>query len=206
MPQGPAADKGRCAARTPGVVRARGSQSTLASVMTVLTSPADGDPPAASLIAAAQHLGQTVVADSLTPPAGSVAERLVLSAVVLGAAERQMLDIQNELAQGASQRQALSDAVRVTAEVACGDHPGRRWLWLGWRAAHLLTQLDNAPASVGQDTAKAAAEAVHAAALILQAQATALRDGLDSDGLPATTVADARRALVSALQVLEGFG
>jgi hypothetical protein len=175
--------------------------------MTVLTSPAEGDPPAVgNLIAAAQHLGQTVVADSLTPPAGSVAERLVLSAVVLGAAERQMLDIQNELARAGSQRQALSDAVRVTAEVACGDHPGPRCLWLGWRAAHLLTQLDNAPASVGQDAVKAAAEAVHAAALILGAQAAALRDGLDSDGLPATTVADARRALVSALQVLEGFG
>lgn len=99
--------------------------------MTVLTSPAEGDPPAVgNLIAAAQHLGQTVVADSLTPPAGSVAERLVLSAVVLGAAERQMLDIQNELARAGSQRQALSDAVRVTAEVACGDHPGPRCLWL----------------------------------------------------------------------------
>ena len=175
--------------------------------MRVLTSPADGDPPAAaSLIAAAQHLGQTVVADSLTPPAGSAAERLVLSAVVLGAAERQMLDIQNELAHAAPQRQALADAMRVTAEVACGDHPGRRWLWLGWRAAHLLTQLDTAPARVDQDAVKAAAEAVHAAALILQGQARALRDGLGSDGLPAATVADARSALVSALQVLEGLG
>jgi hypothetical protein len=176
--------------------------------MTLLTSPADGQPPVAdSLIAAARHLGQLVVADSLTASAGSVAERLALSAVVLGAAERQMLDAENELAGATPQRQALADAARVTAQVACGDNPIPRRLWLGWRAAHLLTQLDTVPAAGGQDAAavKVAAEAAHAAALILQAQATVMRAGPEPGALPAAMVTQARSALISALQALDGL-
>lgn len=174
--------------------------------MTLLTSPADGRPPEAdSLIAAARYLGQVVVADSLTASAGSVAERLALSAVVLGAAERQMLDAQHELAGMTPQRQALADAARITAQVACGDGPIPRRLWLGWRAAHLLTQLDTVPSPGGQDAVavKVAAEAVHAAALMLQAQATAMREGPEPGALPAATVAQARSALTNALQALD---
>jgi hypothetical protein len=176
--------------------------------MTLLTSPADGRPPAAdSLIAAARHLGQVVVADSLTASPGSVAERLALSAVVLGAAERQMLDAQNELAGATPQLQALADAARITAQVACGDGPIPRRLWLGWRAAHLLTQLDTVASTGGQDAAavKVAADAAHAVALILQAQATAMRGGLEPGALPAAMVAQARSALTSALQALDGL-
>jgi hypothetical protein len=176
--------------------------------MTLLTSPADGRPPAAdSLIAAARHLGQVVVADSLTASPGSVGERLALSAVVLGAAERQMLDAQNELAEVTPHRQALAEAARITAQVACGDGAIPRRLWLGWRAAHLLTQLDTLPSTGGQDAAavKVAADATHAAALILQAQVTAMREGPEPGALPAAMVAQARSALTSALQALDSL-
>jgi len=114
-----------------------------------------------------------------------------------------MLTAESEFMQAPPDQQTFASAARVTAQVACGDHAGKTRVWLGWRAGHLLNQLDAVRGSgvLDNDALAVAADAVHAAALILHAAACS-RDS-SAGSLPAATAAKVRGALASALQALD---
>ena len=127
-------------------------------------------PPAAGdLIEAARLLGVVTVPEPAEHPIGRPADLLALSAIVLGAAETQVVQAEQAAVEAGGDIATVCDAADLTAHLICDDDTWQTRQWLGWHTGRLVHHLESAehgghlPVPAGQ----MAAECVRAVLILL---------------------------------------
>jgi len=174
--------------------------------MTQLGDARDDDTRLRDLAEAARLLGCDLSPEAVPPP-GQDGGPLVMAAVVLGAAEAQMVNAESEILQLGGTVADIKSAADVSALVTTAGDPwsGRRWLL--WHASRLIHQLYSAegrgalPPKVGGATARC----VYAVHHLLVELADGYEDHADLDRIPARAVTPAREELLTALNELAGL-
>lgn len=126
--------------------------------------PAVGD-----LIEAARLLGVVTVPDPTERDIGRPADVLALSAIVLGAAENQVVQAEQAAVDSGGDLATVCGAADLTAHLMCDDDTWQTRQWLGWHTGRLVHHLERAereghlPGPAGQ----MAAECVRAVLMLL---------------------------------------
>lgn len=137
-------------------------------------SPQSGDPEArppavGDLIEAARLLGVVTVPDPVEREIGRPGDLLALSAIVLGAAENQVVQAEQAAVDAGGGLATVCDAADLTAHLMCDDDTWQTRQWLGWHTGRLVHHLERAegeghlPVPAGE----MAAECVRAVLILL---------------------------------------
>ncbi len=171
-----------------------------------MTGPAearDGPRSLADLVEAARLLGCGLPAEAV-PTSGQPGERLILAAVVLGAAEIQVVNAESEILQLGGTVADARSAADVTALVTTSADPWACRRWLMWHSGRLIHQLTAAerrgdlPPEVGAATARC----IYAVHQLLVELSGAGEDQPDLDRIPGRAVTEALEELRTALDDL----
>jgi hypothetical protein len=139
------------------------------------------------------------------PTSGQPGEVLIITAVVLGAAEVQVVNAESEILQLGGTVEDAKGAADVTALVATAGDLGSYRRWLTWHAGRLIHQLRSAEQR-GALPAKAGSAAAHSVLAAFQLLVELADDGADPSGLDqvsAQAVTQARQALLAAMGELQ---
>lgn len=130
-----------------------------------------GRPPeVGELIEAARLLGVVTVPDPAVHDLGRPADVLALSAIVLGAAENQVVQAEQAAVDAGGGLDAVCGAADLTARLMCQDNTWQTRQWLGWHTGRLVHQLEQAHKAghLPEPAADAAAECGRAMLVLLR--------------------------------------
>lgn len=106
--------------------------------------PGEHPPEVGELIEAARLLGVVTVPDPAAHDLGRPADVLALSAIVLGAAENQVVQAEQAAVDAGGGLDAVCGAADLTARLMCQDDSWQTRQWLGWHTSRLVHQLEQA--------------------------------------------------------------
>ena len=109
-----------------------------------MNDPGARPPEIGELIEAARLLGVVAVPDPAVHDLGRPADMLALSAIVLGAAENQVVQAEQVAVDAGDGLQTVYGAADLTARLMCQDDTWQTRQWLGWHTSRLVHQLERA--------------------------------------------------------------
>ena len=126
-------------------------------------------PEIGELIEAARLLGVVTVPDPAERQLGHPADVLALSAIVLGAAENQVVQAEQAAVDAGGDLDTVCDAADLTAHLMCDDDTWQTRQWLGWHTGRLVHHLEQAQREghLPEPSGEIAAECVRGVLILL---------------------------------------